>query len=91
MDSVGRIQELNQLEEQEAIDASPYFLFSYSIRSPHTKETYFRRLRLFFDSISVDGNTFEDRSDNQFILNFRSSTPLILNLNYADHIVISHG
>ena len=45
-------QELNQLEEQEAIDASPYFLFSYSIRSPYTKETYFRRLRQFFDTIS---------------------------------------
>ena len=54
-------QELNQLEEQEAIDASPYFLFSYSIRSPYTKETYFRRLRQFFDTISVVRNKFEDR------------------------------
>jgi hypothetical protein len=39
----------------------PYVLFSYSIRSPYTKETYFRRLRSFFDAISVDGSSFEER------------------------------
>jgi integrase len=43
------------------MDASPYVIFSYSIRSPSTKETYFRRLRLFFDAVSINGSTFEDR------------------------------
>jgi len=43
------------------MDASPYVIFSYSIRSPSTKETYFRRLRLFFDAIPISGSTFEDR------------------------------
>ncbi|MFZ0253800.1 MAG: hypothetical protein WAL28_08365, partial [Nitrososphaeraceae archaeon] len=56
---------MNQIEEQQVMDASPYVMFSYSIRSPHTKETYFRRLRRFFDAVSVDGITFEDRC-NQF-------------------------
>lgn len=43
------------------MDASPYVIFSYSIRSPSTKETYFRRLRLFFNAVSINGSTFEDR------------------------------
>jgi len=30
-------------------------------RSPHTKESYFRRLRRFFDAISLEGITFESR------------------------------
>lgn len=47
------------------MDASPYVMFAYSIRSPYTKETYFRRLRRFFDAVSIDGITFEDRC-NQF-------------------------
>ena len=42
------------------MDASPYVLFAYSIRSPYTKETYFRRLRRFFDAVSANGSTFED-------------------------------
>ena len=41
--------------------SSPYIMFSYSIRSPYTKETYFRRLRRFFDAISLMEHTFEDR------------------------------
>jgi hypothetical protein len=51
---------LKQLEEQQEMDLSPYALFVYSI-SPCTKETYFRRLRRFFDAISLDGTTFENR------------------------------
>jgi hypothetical protein len=33
----------------------------YSIRSPYTKESYFRRLRRVFDAISLDGKLFEVR------------------------------
>lgn len=47
------------------MSASPYVMFAYSIRSPYTKETYFRRLRRFFDAVSIGGITFEDRC-NQF-------------------------
>jgi hypothetical protein len=36
-------------------------LFEYSIRSPYSKESYFRRLRQFFDAISLGGPTFESR------------------------------
>ena len=43
------------------MDASPCFMFSYSIRSPYTKETYFRRVRRFFDDVPIDGITFEER------------------------------
>ena len=32
-----------QLKEQENMD--PYSIFAYGIRSPYTKESYFRRLR----------------------------------------------
>ena len=45
--------------EQFGTDADPYALFVYSIRSPYTKETYFRRLRRFFDAIGHEGTTFE--------------------------------
>jgi hypothetical protein len=40
-----------QLQEQENMD--PYSMFAYGIRSPHTKESYFRRLRGFFDTIDL--------------------------------------
>jgi len=36
-------------------------MFAYSIKSPYTKETYFRRLRRFFDAVSIDGCPFENR------------------------------
>ena len=50
-----------QLQEQENMD--PYTMFVYGIRSPYTKESYFRRLRSFFDAINLDnGKTFEERS-----------------------------
>lgn len=42
----------------------PYTLFVFSLRSPYTKETYFRRLRRFFDAVCIDGNTFENRCNS---------------------------
>jgi integrase len=53
--------EMTQLELQKETQADPYIIFEYSIRSPHTKESYFRRLRRFFDAISLEGITFESR------------------------------
>jgi hypothetical protein len=52
---------MTQLELQKETEADPYIIFEYSIRSPHTKESYFRRLRRFFDAISLEGPTFESR------------------------------
>jgi integrase len=52
---------LTQLELQKETEGDPYTLFVYSLRSPYTKESYFRRLRRFFDAISVEGPTFESR------------------------------
>jgi hypothetical protein len=51
-------------EQEENGEASPYTLFAFSLRSPYTKETYFRRLRRFYDAISLDGSTFEERCDS---------------------------
>ena len=40
----------------------PYSMFVYAIRSPYTKESYFRRLRRFFDSINFcEGETMDKR------------------------------
>jgi hypothetical protein len=36
-------------------------MFEYSIRSPYTKESYFRRLKRFLDAIYLEGPTFETR------------------------------
>ena len=52
---------MTQLELGKVTEANPYILFEYSIRSPYTKESYFRRLRRFFDAISLEGTTFESR------------------------------
>jgi integrase len=59
-------------EEQENVD--PYTLFVYGIRSPYTKESYFRRLRGFFDAINLaKGTTFEERC-NTFAYKGRSNS-----------------
>jgi hypothetical protein len=52
---------LTQLELQKDTEADPYTIFVYSLRSPYTRESYFRRLRRFFDAISLEGSTFENR------------------------------
>jgi hypothetical protein len=52
---------LTQLELEKVTEADPFILFEYSIRSPYTKESYFRRLRRFFDAISLEGLTLESR------------------------------
>jgi hypothetical protein len=46
------------------MEADPYTLFVYALRSPYTKETYFRRLRRLFDAIHLDGPTFESRCNS---------------------------
>ena len=58
--------------QQENVD--PYTLFVYGIRSPYTKESYFRRLRGFFDAINLDKSaTFKERC-NAFAYKGRSNS-----------------
>ena len=57
--------QLEDEEQQGNID--PYALFVYGIRSPYTKESYFRRLRSFFDAINLGGGTsFQQRLTRSF-------------------------
>lgn len=42
----------------------PYVLFNYSIRSPQTKDSYFRRLRTFFEYAKIEGNSFREKCNN---------------------------
>ena len=65
-------QEEDEEEQQENVD--PYTLFVYGIRSPYTKESYFRRLRGFFDAINLGkGTTFDERC-NTFAYKGRSNS-----------------
>ena len=68
-----RLQEEEEKQEQlrrENVD--PHTLFVYGIRSRYTKESYFRRLRGFFDAINLDkGTTFQKRC-NTFVYKGRS-------------------
>jgi hypothetical protein len=55
-------------------DTAPYTLFVYTIRSPYTKESYFRRLHKLFEVIELcNGKTFEE-SCNIFALRGRDDT-----------------
>jgi integrase len=58
-----------QEEEEEQLQGKvdPYTLFVYGIRSPYTKESYFRRLRGFFDAINLDKDTTFRERCNTFV------------------------
>jgi hypothetical protein len=45
--------EAREAQEEAEECTNPYTMFVYAIRSPYTKESYFRRLRRFFDSIDL--------------------------------------
>ena len=69
-----RLQEENEEEEQLQEKVDPYTLFVNGIRSPYTKESYFRRLRGFFYAINLDkSTTFQDRC-NTFAYKGRSNS-----------------
>jgi mannosyltransferase OCH1-like enzyme len=66
-------QSLSEFDLQEE-NVDPYTLFVYGIRSPNTKESYFRRLRGFFDAVNLDnGSTFKERC-NTFVFKGRSDS-----------------
>jgi integrase len=76
-----RVQEEEQIEEEQEQEdnVDPYTLFVYGIRSPYTKESYFRRLRGFFDAINLDkGRIFEDRC-NTFAYKGRNNSSWAFN------------
>jgi integrase len=57
-----RVREDDEEEQLRQENVDPYTLFVYGIRSPYTKESYFRRLRGFFDAINLaKGTAFEER------------------------------
>jgi hypothetical protein len=69
-----RVQEGDEEEQQQEENVDPYTLFVYGIRSPYTKESYFRRLRGFFDAINLNkGATLEERC-NTFAYKGRSNS-----------------
>jgi hypothetical protein len=53
-----------QVQKEEFTD--PYSMFVYAIRSPYTKESYFRRLRRFFDAINFCECETMDKRCNAF-------------------------
>ena len=56
-----RLIDRYQVQEEEEF-TDPYTMFLYAIRSPYTKESYFRRLRRFFDAINFcEGETMDKR------------------------------
>lgn len=60
-------------KEEQQDNVEPYTLFVYGIRSPYTKESYFRRLGNFFDAINLaKGTTFKERC-NTFAYKGRSN------------------
>ena len=61
-----------QVQKEEYTD--PFSMFVYAIRFPYTKESYFRRLRIFFDAIDLDkGRSMEERC-NTFAYNGRKDS-----------------
>ena len=54
-------------------------MFVYAIRSPYTKDSYFRRLRRFFDVINFcEGETMDKRC-NSFAIRGRNETNWVFN------------
>ena len=55
-----------QKEQREEEFTDPYSMFVYAIRSPYTKESYFRRLRRFFDFFNFYKRETMDKRCNSF-------------------------
>jgi hypothetical protein len=52
--------------------ADPYTMFVYAIRSPYTKESYFRRLRRFLDAIDLCKDMGMEQRCNTFAYRART-------------------
>ena len=51
----------DDLENNTSNEIEPFTIFDYSIRSSQTKDSYFRRLRAFFNYSNIEGETFRDK------------------------------
>jgi hypothetical protein len=67
-----QVQGEQQKQQEEFTD--PYSVFVYAIRSPNTKESYFRRLRRFFDIISFCKGETMDKRCNAFAYRGRNDS-----------------
>lgn len=68
-----RLIDRYQVQEEEEF-TDPYTMFLYAIRSPYTKESYFRRLHRFFDAINFcEGETMDKRCEAKDML--KTATP----------------
>jgi hypothetical protein len=59
-------------QAQKVEDTDPYTMFIYAIRSPYTKESYFRRLRRFFDAIDLCKDMGMEQRCNTFAYRART-------------------
>jgi hypothetical protein len=66
-------------EDQQQENIDPYTLFVYGIRSPYTKESYFRRLRGFFDAINLDNDKIFSQRCNTFAYKGRTDCKWVFN------------
>ena len=73
-----RVQEDDEEKQQQEENVDPYTLFVYCIRSPYTKESYFRRLRGFFDVNLNKGATFKELC-NTFAYKIRRNSNWVFN------------
>jgi hypothetical protein len=64
----------HQVQEEEGDFTDPHSMFVYAIRSPYIKQSYFRRLRRFFDSISFCKGETMDRRCNSFAYRARKDS-----------------
>ena len=62
-----------QVQEEEGF-ADPFSIFVYALRSPDTKESYFRRLRRFLDSINFCKGETMDKRCNSFAYRARKDS-----------------
>ena len=51
----------DDFENDVSNEIEPFIIFDYSIRSPQTKDAYFRRLQTFFAYSKIEGKTFRDK------------------------------
>jgi hypothetical protein len=61
-----------QKGQQEEEFTDPYSMFVYAIRSPYTKEYYFRRLRRFFDFFNFYKHETMDKRCSSFVYKGRN-------------------
>ena len=60
------------VDDNCSFELDPFIVFEYSIRSSQTRDSYFRRLRTFFEFSNIPGVEFKDKC-NYFAKNGRQN------------------